>query len=69
MRERKSIDSKMIRPIPGEVVLSAPEWEYKTVIASRSADLNALCLGAWELVAVTAQPGDMATYYFKRIKA
>ena len=73
MREKiKPVDEKMIREVPGAAPRAEdPKWEYKTVIASHDASqtiLNRLGAEGWELVSVTAQPGDRAAYYLKHRK-
>lgn len=80
MREKiKPVDEKMIREVPNALkevpgaVLRAedPKWEYKTVIAAHDVSqtiLNRLGAEGWELVSVTAQPGDRAAYYLKHRK-
>ncbi len=69
MRDKKTVDERMVREIPGTVPKAEePRWEYKTVIGARTQDLNALGADGWELVAAIPQPGDQTAYYFKRRK-
>jgi hypothetical protein len=54
---------------PASSLLSWPEkWEYKTVIGPRELNLNELGNQGWELVSVTAYPGDQAAFHLKRPK-
>ena len=76
MREKiKPVDGKMIREVPNALKevprAEDPKWEYKTVIAAHDVSqtiLNRLGAEGWELVSVTAQPGDRAAYYLKHRK-
>ncbi len=76
MKFRKSVDEKMVRDVPNALravpgTLPRTEetnWEYKTILASRSADLNVYGRAGWELVSAIPQPADQAAYYFKRRK-
>ncbi len=69
MREKKSIDDKMVREIPGQPLRAEePRWEYRTVLASRGVDLNQYGAEGWELVSAIPQPADQVAYYFKRRK-
>lgn len=45
------------------------QWEYRSAIMDREADLSQFGAEGWELVSVTAEAGDRATYYFKRRRA
>lgn len=72
MKDRRSIDSKIVRSnpdqmIPGTLATFANlQWEYKSVLLLRCTDINKYGLEGWELVSVSAQPGDAAVFYFKR---
>ncbi len=69
MRDRKSVDDRMVRETPGMPHANdGKQWEFKTVTGSRSMDLNLYGADGWELVSVIAQPGDQAAYYFTRRK-
>lgn len=71
---KRQIDRKMIREnpdqmTPGTLLESAPaKWEYKSLLLSRTADLNRMGLEGWELISVIPQPGDQAVFYFRRPK-
>ena len=63
------VDERMVRGIPGALLQAGDlKWEYRTVVASRNADLNQYGEQGWELVSAVPQPGDQAAYYFKRRK-
>ncbi len=69
MREKKSVDDKMVKEIPGQLLQADdPKWEYRTVLASCNADLNQYGEQGWELISAIPQPADQAAYYFKRRK-
>ncbi len=69
MREKKAVDDRMIREIPGALLeAKEPRWEYMTVIGANNCDLDRFGADRWELVAAIAQPGDRTAYYFKRRK-
>jgi hypothetical protein len=76
MREKKTVDERMVREvpnalrvIPGQFLQAEdPKWEYRTVLASRNADLNQYGEQGWELVSAIPQPADQVAYYFKRRK-
>lgn len=48
-------------PAPRQV-----QWEYRTAIMDRDADLTQFGSEGWELVSVAPLPGDDAIFYFKR---
>lgn len=60
------VDAGMV--VSGPLTAVTPSYEYKSVILPRLADLNSYGKQGWELVSVTAQPGDNAIYYFRRVK-
>lgn len=59
-RERKGAAPAQPRPF---------QWEYRTAIMDREADLSQFGAEGWELVSVTPDAGDRATYYFKKRRA
>ena len=69
MKDRKAVDERMVREIPGTLPRAdGPKWEYRTVLASRDADLNRYGEQGWELVSAIPQPADQVAYCFKRRK-
>ncbi len=68
-RERAFHDAINDPMIPATLEVAAPpRWEYRSVLLPREADINPYGAEGWELVSVTAQPGDQAVYYFRRPK-
>lgn len=65
----KNTISDPMAPISGTVLSALPlKYEYSSVLLSRSADINKYGADGWELVSVTAAPGDQAMFYFRRVK-
>ncbi len=70
----KPVDDKAFRQaapdpmFPKEAGADRASWEYRTVLASDTAELGAWGAEGWELVAVNPRPGDQALFYFRRPK-
>lgn len=71
-RFHRSVDEKMVRENPDPMTPASletartPKWEYKSALLPREADISAHGAEGWECYSVTAQPGDLAMFYFRR---
>lgn len=75
MKDRRSIDSKMVRsnpdpmaPIGSELEIATVAYEYLAVEGPRLVDIASYGAQGWELTSVIPQPADRAVFYFKRVK-
>jgi hypothetical protein len=74
MKIKKNVDDAMVRDVqdpmvPGTLLVAGPpQWEYKSVLLPRQADLSQYGSEGWELISVIGAPADQAVFYFRRLK-